>query len=118
MEISCTIKENVTYVSLVGQFWDPEDIRAFEKIIGACVQERRNRVVLDVDRLSFINSLGLGQLVKAHKTLTDAGGGVVIFRPRSMVLDVIEVSGFQMFMSVVQGEEELNNSLLSLGGSS
>jgi anti-anti-sigma factor len=66
------------------------------------------RVILDLDGLSFVNSMGLGLLVRLNTWFTAAGGRFILYRPRSTVHDVIAVSGLRRFIAVADTTAELD----------
>jgi anti-anti-sigma factor len=48
-------------------------------------------VVLDMSRVNFIDSKGLGTLISAAKTARDAGGQIYIHRPALPVVKILEI---------------------------
>ena len=107
MQISCNTSYDSVHISLIGQLWQQEDVSELERVCSRFVDENKTVIVLNVDRLSFISSLGLGILVKLHAQLQHAGGKLILFNPRSSVLEVVELSGFDMFMAIAHNETEL-----------
>lgn len=111
MEISCSTNGNIGFVVLMGQLWQTDDLNAVEETIDNLIKQKIIKVVLDIDRLGFINSAGLGLLARVHTRLQDAGGKVILFNPHSSILEVIEISGFNMFMTIVKSKDELKAEL-------
>lgn len=111
MEISCHITENTGFVNLIGQLWQKEDITSVEEAVDNFLKNNILKIVMDFDRLGFINSAGLGLIAKLHTHIRDAGGKMILFSPHSSVLDVIEISGFDLFMTIVTTKEELDSLL-------
>jgi anti-anti-sigma factor len=114
MEISNHCKNNVMFISLIGQLWQKEDISALEDVVTKCMEEKRKNIVIDMQRLSFINSQGLGLLVRMHSTMTDAGNRLVLFSNPSSVLEVLEISGLESFMTIAKCETDLNEILAKI----
>lgn len=108
MEISCTKTGKAGIVTIIGQLWQKEDLDAFENAIDMLIQEKILCIVINMDRLSFINSAGLGLIVRNHKKLNNAKGEMILFNPHSSVLEVIEISGFDLFMTVAKSKDELD----------
>lgn len=111
MELSCTVQGNTACIVLIGQLWLKEDLVAFERAIETSVENSPNQVIVDVDRLSFISSQGLGVLVRAHVNMERTGGKLILFSPRPSVLEVLEVSGFELFMRIARNADELDTLL-------
>jgi len=50
-------------------------------------------VVIDLQRLTFIDSAGIGALVRARNQLIEAGDDLVLTRPQSNIRRLFEVTG-------------------------
>lgn len=107
MEISCSTTGNAGFISLIGQLWQKEDLSTVGDAVETYIQDKILTIVLDIDRLSFINSAGLGLIARIHTQVRDAGGKMIVFNPHSSVLEVIEISGFDLFMTIAKTEDEL-----------
>lgn len=107
MDLLCNRKDGVAFIALVGQFWQREDLQAFECAVKESISGGCLIAVIDVDHLSFINSMGLGMLARSFLRFRDSGGKMILYRPRSCVLEVIEISGFKTFMPIASDEKEL-----------
>lgn len=108
MEITYSTQGNLATVSLIGQLWQREDLKSVDEIIESCIDSGLKVIVIDADRLSFINSQGLGFLVRTHARLKQSGGKLVLFSPRESVLEIVELSGFDMFITIAKNKSDLN----------
>ncbi len=111
MDLLCNRKDGIVFIALVGQFWQKEDLQAFECAIQESISGGCLTAVIDVDHLSFINSMGLGMLARSFLRFRDSGGKMILYRPGSCVLEVMEVSGFRTFMPIASDEKELEELL-------
>jgi anti-anti-sigma factor len=111
MEISCSTSGNIGFISLIGQLWQKEDICAVGDAVETYIQDKILTIVLDIDRLGFINSAGLGLIARIYARVNDAGGKIIILNPHSSVLEVIEISGFNLFMTIAKTDDELKAAL-------
>jgi len=111
MELSVNVTENVGYITLVGQLWQNDDLISIYNEIETLLESKVQHIVLNLDRLGFINSAGLGLLARTYARMADYGGKFILLSPHSSVLEVIEVSGFDLFMTIVQTQEELRQVL-------
>jgi anti-anti-sigma factor len=64
-------------------------------------------VVVDLSRLTFIDSSGLGAIHAARRRMTESGGTLVLCRPNPMVSLVLEVTGLDQW--VVHWEPRWSN---------
>ena len=60
--------------------------------VGAAVASGRPRVVVDLSRIDFMDSSGLGALIGSLKIAREAGGDLRIARPTEQVLMVLQLS--------------------------
>lgn len=52
-----------------------------------------SRLVLDLDKVTFIDSTGIGALVELGHDASDGGGGLVLRDPSRRVMRILEISG-------------------------
>ena len=73
--------------------------------IGATVDARRRagctELTLDLSDVTFMDSQGLNELIKAHKALTSAGGGLTLRAPSRPVDLAIQIVGIDAVIPVV-----------------
>lgn len=72
--------------------------------IDELLAEGRSKITLDMRQVTFIDSSGLGALVKAHKRAAPSAELTVI-QPRPHVHRAMEISGI---LKVIQVEQEPN----------
>jgi anti-anti-sigma factor len=115
MDITCGSRGDFRTLVLSGQFWRQEDMDLLEQYVSASIRTGRPRVILDLERLSFVNSRALGLFVRLHTWCGEAGGKLILFQPQSSVRDVIEVADFKSFMALAHTAGELD-ALIAAGG--
>jgi anti-anti-sigma factor len=60
-------------------------------------------LVLDLSRLSFIDSSGLSALIRINQRMTDAGCGLTIVAPAPPVAKVLEITGLDRVLPLRPG---------------
>ena len=60
--------------------------------------------VLDLAKLEYISSAGLGVLLRTHKRLVAAGSGLKLVNVNSHINDVFMYSGFDKLFEIVVAE--------------
>ncbi len=84
-------RDGAVVASLAGSIGIAEtDI--LDREIDQIAQKQPKIVVLDLERLTFMNSLGMGAFVKLHQAIKPAGGAVRLANPSSFVAGVIKAS--------------------------
>ena len=64
----------VTIIQLNGKLMGGPDAEVFQKIIKDLVGQDRKKVLVDMGKVSWVNSTGLGILISGYTTLKNAGG--------------------------------------------
>jgi anti-sigma B factor antagonist len=95
-----TIEENmvggVTVVRLTGDFISEPDQIAFQQKVRDIVRTGRNRLVVDLRGVHYINSCGIGSLVGALTTLRRSGGEIYLAATTREVRSVFETAQLQL----------------------
>ena len=68
--------------------------------------EGATNVVLDLARLNFMDSTGLGVIVTEHKRVQRVGGTLTIFSPSSPVRRLFEITGLTQCLDIVPAKDE------------
>jgi anti-anti-sigma factor len=71
----------------------------------------RMAVLMDLQHVSFLASIGLRSLVIPARTIKNRGGKVVLYAPSEMVEKVLKTSGID---SIIPIHHDLNNALAAL----
>jgi anti-anti-sigma factor len=83
---------------------DAESAPQFEEQCKACIAEGLTGLVVDLEELRYISSMGLRSFISVAKTLQAKGGALRICRLRGLVKQVFEITGllelFQVYESV------------------
>ena len=104
MNISQPDEKSAT-IQMIGQFWKQDELNHFKKQIKELCDTGVKQITVDLFRLSFISSQGLGLLVTTFSELKKKDCELILSRPKGCVKEMIELSGFDMFMKVVQPDE-------------
>jgi anti-anti-sigma factor len=71
----------------------------FRKVIGKCIDESPPNVILDLSKIDFVDSSGLGALVQLVKKAQTAGGGLqIVTNPR--VTQTVKLVRLEKFLSL------------------
>ena len=68
-----------------------------DRVAGECV--------LDLGKLEYISSAGLGVLLKTHKRLMGVGSGIKLINVNHHIHDIFRYSGFDKLFEIVPAGE-------------
>ena len=71
------------------------------ELLEECV-ESACHVVLDMSRVTFIDSAGIGLLVRTHRLLADVDRRLVLLRPDPNVRRIIELTGLDQILAIAE----------------
>jgi anti-anti-sigma factor len=75
------------------------------------VAAKSKAIVIDMERVSFLGSMGLRSLVIPARSIKSRGGKVVLLRPNTMVRQVLVTSGIDKLIPIF---EDLDNAAAAL----
>ncbi|MBD3343865.1 MAG: STAS domain-containing protein [Chitinivibrionales bacterium] len=93
-------------VMLIGKLFRNEDFITLESIVSRCIEENRKEIVFDLSRMTFINSQGLGMIVKMFRIINESGGDLRLFKPPKDIKEIIDISGISRIIPVFSSEED------------
>ena len=99
----------ITKVTLDGRL-DIEGAAAVDSQMNVIAGSRK-AVLLDLQQVSFLGSMGLRSLVGPARAITSRGGKMVIFGPNEMVNKVLNISGVDTMIPV---HHQLQSALAAL----
>jgi anti-anti-sigma factor len=103
------LTEGITKVILEGRL-DTEGAAAVDLKMNAIAGSRK-AVLVDLQKVSFLGSMGLRALVIPARSIKARGGKIVLFGPSEMVTEVLKTSGADTVVSVYY---EMQSALASL----
>ena len=86
-------------VALEGEL-DVAGAPDFEATVDEAIQPGPYRVVIDLDRLTFMDSSGIGALVNAHQAALAAGNQLVVRGCSKPIRRVLEITGADAVVTI------------------
>lgn len=104
-EIDAQVREDTLVVSFAGEF---ELTAAIEirRRLGELEADAPRLVVLDLRRVSFVDSTGLGLLVAAEGRARRHGRRLIVVRPAGPTRRIFDVTGLEDAFELVETLEE------------
>jgi anti-sigma B factor antagonist len=93
-------------VRAVGEV-DLATVSGLNRAVVDCVQAGATRLTVDLDRVTYIDSSGLGAVVSAFKRLAAAGGSLTVRCTQPRVLQLFEITGLTRLLTIVGNEDGL-----------
>lgn len=85
---------------------DSESNQYFFDCVKDEIEAGNNKIVINLDGLGYISSVGLGALVRASSRAAKAGGTIHLARIENQVLDVLRMVNFDKIFNIYATERE------------
>ena len=80
--------------------------QALEDVVAGLLEGGVSRIVLDLERVSYMDSSGLGSLVAARRAASEMGAELALLRPGGKVLDLLQLSGLLHMFPIYDDESK------------
>lgn len=94
------------HILLPDELINEMDNRQAIQRVHAHIAEGRKHLVVDLQGLGFINSVGLSFLVAVLRHSREAGGDVVLLHPSEHLLKLLRITKLDSIFRTAQSEEE------------
>lgn len=108
MEIQDEEKEGYHIVTPIGEL-DVYTVPLFRKVMLKLEGDRVHEIIIDLSRLTFIDSSGLGSLIETYQKVTSADGSVAFVVDNPRILKIFKLvnldKAFQLFPNMGRAME-------------
>lgn len=107
MELEVTTRQvgDVTVVRVSGEV-DVYTAPGLDEVLSSEVESGHMRLILDLTRVDFLDSTGLGVLVKALKRTREGGGGLAVVAVHERITKVFRITGLDAVMPLASTVDE------------
>lgn len=105
MEITTTIRENATILSVDGRV-DTATAPLLEQAINHEIGQQRRKILLDFSKVTYISSGGLRVLLATAKKLKNPGDRFALCSLSPEVMKILRLAGFTSIFSICPTEGE------------
>jgi anti-sigma B factor antagonist len=118
MKKGATQKSNVTtrelgdatVVDVVGRLALADGTAALRDVMRSLAEQGKKHIVLNLAAVNFVDSSGLGELVRTHASVRSHGGQLKLVNPSKHVHDLLKMTKLDRVLDVEQDEASALNS--------
>ncbi len=92
MKFKINETNNVTVIELDGNVMGGPDATSLNEELHKLVGDKKTKVVVDLGKVKFMNSSGLGMLIRALTTMRNAGGDMKLARASEKIESLLMVT--------------------------
>ena len=104
------IQDGLMHIVLAGRL-DMDGVEAVELEFTATIGKATDGVIIDLEQVDFLASLGMRMLLSSAKLLNSKGVPIVLLNPQTLVLETLQIAGFD---SLFQIENSLDEAIKKL----
>ncbi len=104
MKIKQRDKGDVTVLDISGKIMGGEDFELFNNTIKSFISQGKVDIVLNLSKVKWINSTGLGLLVSAYTTLVKNGGRMKIAEVSDRIDNILHVTQLELIFETFEDE--------------
>src|SRR5262245_46698410 len=97
--------DGITQLALIGKL-DVRGLHAVDMKFHGYTSARRKPTLVDLAKLEFISSLGVGMFISCAKSMARHGARMVLINPQPMVEEVLTAVGVKEIIPIVRSLDE------------
>ena len=99
-------KDGVVIVDVGGQLRGGPDSDKFHDFFKTMIDEGHKKVVVNLRKVPWVDSRGLGMLIGAHTSLAAAGGDLVLSNVTDRITSILAITRLALIFQEFDTEEE------------
>jgi anti-sigma B factor antagonist len=103
----------VTVVRAAGRLTLSDSNGALKNAINALVDQGRNRFVLNLEGVPYVDSSGLGEIASAHVTVSRTGGTLLLAAVNDRVMEALTITKLMRVLAAAPSEADALAKLVS-----
>jgi len=92
MKFKSRESKGITIIELNGNVMGGPDATSLNEQLHKLIDEKKNKVIVDLEDVKFINSSGLGMLIGGLTTLRNNGGEMKLARASKKIEDLLKMT--------------------------
>ncbi|MEN8208533.1 MAG: STAS domain-containing protein [Candidatus Fermentibacteria bacterium] len=106
MHIKQEMKGDVLVVALSGKVIGGPELMEVKEVFQKAVDQDKNKVLLNLGKVSWMDSSGLGVIVSGHTTLSRAGGALRILNATKKIHELFIITKLITIFETFTDEKE------------
>ncbi|MGV3665268.1 MAG: STAS domain-containing protein [Leptospira bouyouniensis] len=104
MELKLNTIGKIKTIEIAGKF-DIESTEEFESIFNKLIESSPNLVSIEMSRLDYIDSSGIGSLIKSLNSLKNKKGKLLLVGMKPMIQNVFKLAKLDMFFEIMNSSD-------------
>ncbi|MCW7462328.1 STAS domain-containing protein [Leptospira limi] len=104
MELKLNTTGKIKTIEIAGKF-DIESTEEFESIFNKLIESSPSLVSIEMSRLDYIDSSGIGSLIKSLNSLKNKKGKLLLVGMKPMIQNVFKLAKLDMFFEILSSSD-------------
>ncbi|MBE7411509.1 MAG: STAS domain-containing protein [Leptospiraceae bacterium] len=104
MELKLNTVGKTKVIEIYGKF-DIESTEEFESIFNKQLELKPETLAIDMNKLDYIDSSGIGSLIKSLNNIKNQKGKLILVGLKPMILNVFKLAKLDMFFQIMSNED-------------
>lgn len=100
-----------TVITLKGQFIGGDETEALRKSLSEIGETAKNAIIIDLEKVTYLNSTALGVLIEAHTHFVKKDGKIVLCNVSKSIENLFVITKLTLVFPIYQSIEEAIKSL-------
>jgi anti-sigma B factor antagonist len=106
MQIEERVVDGVTILDLKGKITLGEGDEALKDKINSLILQNRKRILLNLAEVPYIDSAGLGEIVRTYTTVSRQGGQLKLVNLTKRITDLLSITKLLTIFETFEAEQE------------
>lgn len=106
MQVKKRSAEGVEVLELSGKITIGEGEAELRREVQSLIDGGQRKILVSLEKVGFMDSAGLGELVACYKRATEKGGTIKILRPSGKVADLLSLTKITEIFEIFDDEGE------------
>lgn len=106
MKIKERRRDGIAILDMSGKLMGGPDAEAFNEVLRTCMHEGVHNVLVNLERVTWVNSTGLGILISGYTTLNRAGGELKLLKVTERIENIFFVTKLATVFQSFTDEDE------------
>lgn len=95
-----------TIVNLKGQFIGGDETEELKNLVTKLSQEKNNKVIISLEKVTYLNSTALGVLISAHASFAKRGGKILLCGLNKSIENIFMITKLTLVFDITETLEE------------
>jgi anti-sigma B factor antagonist len=106
MKVNVRSEGDISVVDLSGKITIGEGDVVLRETVENLLKEGKSKLLLNLSRISYMDSAGIGELVACYKRSRDKGGHLKLLNPSGKVYDLLQLTKLEEIFETYRDEGE------------